>query len=150
MSMQEDAVKVLNELIQTSEDGKKGFEAAATRADDPGLKRMFHDRALSCASAASELQNLVRSLGGKPASSGTFAGAAHRRLVKARAAAGDANVAVLDEVERGEDVAKSVYARALRAHLPGDVKRVVEQQYHGVLTNHDRVRDLRNQYRAHR
>lgn len=150
MSTQDDTVKLLNELIRTSENGHKGFEAAASKAEDPSLKRMFHDRARSCASAARELQHLVQSLGGRPARHGSPTGSAHRGWVRARARAGDHNVAVLDEVERGEDVAKATYARALRAPLPGEVKRVVEKQYRGVLMNHDRVRDLRNQYRAHR
>jgi hypothetical protein len=32
--------------------------------------------------------------------------------------------------------------------LPADVRAIVERQYQGVLQNHDRVRDLRDQYAA--
>ncbi|SEP75224.1 conserved hypothetical protein [Solimonas aquatica] len=141
-------VTMLQELIETSEDGKKGFQEAAQRADDVKLKQLFQDRAESCAEAANELQNMVMSMGGKTNSSGSALGAAHRGWVWARSAVGDSNVAVLEEVERGEDYAKGVYGRALKASLPEKVKTVVERQYQGVLSNHDRIRQLRNQYRA--
>jgi uncharacterized protein (TIGR02284 family) len=148
MASKDETVKVLNDLIRTSEDGERGFKAAAERAEDANLKSMFEDRAMTCHSAATELQSLVRSLGGNPADSGTVAGAAHRGWAKARAAVGDNNVAMLEEVERGEDVAKAAYAKALDADLPADVMQVVDEQYQGVLRNHARVRDLRDQYRA--
>ena len=148
MTDKTDIIESLNDLIRTSEDGAKGFLAAAERADDPSLKKLLQDRSESCAHAARELQQAVRDCGGTPEESGSAAGAAHRGWVKARAAVGDSNVAVLEEVERGEDVAKSAYARVLKANLPADVRGIVERQYQGVLKNHDRIRDLRDQYRA--
>lgn len=148
MTNNQQAVSTLNELVEISRDGEMGFKAAAEKADDPGLKSLLQDRARSCASAISELQTLIQTLGGKAETSGTAAGALHRGWTKVRAAVGDNNVAVLDEVERGEDVAKSAYAKALKMDLPADIRQTIDQQYQGVLRNHDRVRDLRNQYRA--
>jgi len=148
MKNNQEAVSTLNNLIEISRDGEMGFKAAAEKADDPGLKSLLQDRARTCASAASELQGLIRSLGGTPEDSGTIAGAVHRGWTKVRAAVGDNNIAVLEEVERGEDVAKSAYAKALKADLPADIRQTIDTQYQGVLRNHDRVRDLRNQYRA--
>jgi uncharacterized protein (TIGR02284 family) len=52
--------------------------------------------------------------------------------------------AILDECERGEDSAKKAYEAALKDDLPGDVRRVIENQYREVMTNHDRVKELRN------
>jgi uncharacterized protein (TIGR02284 family) len=145
----DDAVKVLNDLIRTSEDGKKGFEEAAKRAEDIKLKTLFKDRAIACDSAARELQQAVQELGGKPEDSGSVAGAAHRGWVKVKAAAGDNNIAVLEEVERGEDYAKAAYAKALKtSSLPPHIRSIVEKQYQGVLQNHDRMRELRNRYKA--
>jgi uncharacterized protein (TIGR02284 family) len=57
------------------------------------------------------------------------------------------SLAVLEEVERGEDYAKARYAQALKADLPPKVREVVQRQHQGAVANHDRVRDLRNQYR---
>ncbi len=144
----DDTVKILNGLIETSEDGQKGFQEAADKAKAPQLKQLFADRAQACNQSVRELQALVTSLGGKPEQSGSVAGAAHRGWVKVKVAVGDDNIAVLEEVERGEDHAKAHYGKALKAELPPQVRSVVERQYQGVLANHDRIRDLRNQYRA--
>lgn len=144
----DDTVTVLNELISMSEDGKKGFSEAAEQAKDATLKTLFVDRAQQCSQAAGELQTLVATLGGKPADDGSVAGAAHRAWVKFRAAIGDNNLAVLEEVERGEDHAKSAYKSALETDLPPVARGLLEKQYQGVIANHDRVRDLRNSYRA--
>lgn len=141
-------VKILNNLIQTSEDGKKGFSEAREKATDGQLKTLFEERARQCDLAAQELQQAVERLGYKAEQGGSVAGAAHRGWVAVKAAVGDSNIAVLEEVERGEDHAKAVYGKALKAELPIAVRGIVENQYRGVIRNHDRIRDLRNQYRA--
>ena len=72
----------------------------------------------------------------------------HRGWVNLKAAiAGSDDLAILNECERGEDVAKAAYAAALKAGLPPDARSLVAQQYQGVRQNHDRVRDLRNAHR---
>lgn len=145
----DDTVKILNNLIEVSEDGKKGFAEAAEKATDASLKQLFAERAQGCSQSVRELQTLVSALGGKPDEGGSVAGAAHRGWVKLKSAvAGNDNVAVLEEVERGEDYAKAAYSKALKADLPLQVKTVIEKQYQGVVRNHDRVRELRNQYKA--
>lgn len=144
----ESTVNTLNDLIATSEDGKKGFEEAARDATAPDLKAAFRQRAAECDAAVSELQAMVQSIGGKPESSGTIAGAAHRGWVKVKSAVGSGDLAVLEEVERGEDHAKAVYAKALKSELPATIRQVVRIQSEGVIRNHDRIRDLRNRYRA--
>lgn len=144
----DDSVKILNELIETSEDGLKGFQEAAERATQPQLKQVLSERAQSCSQSARELRTLVTALGGEPERSGTVAGAAHRGWVKIKSAVSDSNIAVLEEVERGEDRAKAIYGKALKTQLPPQVRQLVEKQYQGVVANHDRIRDLRNQYRA--
>jgi uncharacterized protein (TIGR02284 family) len=59
--------------------------------------------------------------------------------------------AILDECERGEDVAKAKYRKALEDDdLPADARQVVQRQYDGVLRNHDQVRALRDRYRGAR
>lgn len=139
-----EVLKTLNELIQTSEDGLKGFAEAAEKATDPSLKTELSKRAAGCKSAASELQGLVRTLGGTPETGGTIEGAVHRGWVAVKSAFGNSDIAVLEEVERGEDHAKAVYKKALKADLPMAVRPVVDAQYQHVLRNHDRIRDLRD------
>ncbi len=57
-------------------------------------------------------------------------------------------MAILEECERAEDVAKARYRKALEETLPEDIRVVVQRQYDGVMRNHDQIRDLRNRYRA--
>jgi uncharacterized protein (TIGR02284 family) len=146
--LNDDTVKVLNGLVQISEDGKKGFAEAAQETKTPELKTMFQQRSQDCAAAVTELQAPVKSLGGEPKDSGTFAGAAHRGWTKVKATIGDANISTLEEVESAEDTAKAAYAKALTAALPEPVRVVVQRQYEGAVRNHDLIRDLRNSYKA--
>ncbi len=143
-----DNTSMLNDLIETSKDGENGFRSAAEDAKSAELKATFLRRAEDCAKGASELQQLVSRMGGKPEQGGSVAGAMHRGWMdlKAKVAHRD-DLAILEECERGEDVAKAKYRKALDASLPDDVRAVVQRQYDGVVSNHDAVRDLRDRYR---
>lgn len=144
-----EVVDVLNELIHTAEDGEKGFHEAAKIAQDARLILLFEECSKECHGAVTELQAKVSALGGAPEHRGSVAGVAHRGWIRARSAVSDNDMAVLEEVERGEDHAKAAYARALNAsNLPADVRALVRKQHEGTLRNHDRIRDLRNRYRA--
>lgn len=143
-----DTVKVLKDLIQTSENGEKGFSEAAEIAKDPKLQLLFREFARECQTAAVELQARVIALGGKAEDRGTIAGAAHRGWLKVKSTVEDSNIAVLEEVERGQDHAKAEYSKAAKADLPPELKALVLKQRDGVIRNHDRIRDLRNQYKA--
>jgi uncharacterized protein (TIGR02284 family) len=143
-----EVVATLNELIETSRDGEKGFALAAKDAKDPALTGVFSEGERSCRVAAEELQDVVRQIGGSPDSRGSVKGAVHRGWVSVKAAASPRDAkAVLEECERGEDYAEAKYAEALKHDLPDDVLQIVERQYRGVVAHHDRIRDLRNQYR---
>jgi len=147
--MSEKITTLLNELVETSKNGELGFKAAAEDAKNPQLKSVFASRASDCASGAAELQALVSQLGGKPEDSGTVAGAVHRGWLNLKAAVtGRSDLSILEECEKGEDVAKKNYGDALKEPLPENVRVVVQKQYDGVLKNHDQIRDLRNEYRA--
>jgi uncharacterized protein (TIGR02284 family) len=147
--MADKIVKLLNELVETSKNGEKGFQAAAEDTKNPQLKSLFQKRAADCSAGAAELQAAVTQLGGKPEDSGTVAGAMHRGWLNLKAAvAGRTDTAILEECERGEDVAKKHYGDALNEPLPENVRHLVQKQYEGVLRIHDQIRDLRNQHRA--
>jgi uncharacterized protein (TIGR02284 family) len=145
--MSTNIVSVLNDLIETSKDGEKGFRKAAEDTKNTTLKQLFADRAEDCARGATELQGIVQRLGGKPETGGSVSGALHRGWVDVKAAVSHrTDHAILAECERGEDVAKKNYRDALDKELPADVRAAVERQYQGVIENHDRIRDLRDQY----
>jgi uncharacterized protein (TIGR02284 family) len=145
-----EVVDVLNDLIETSKDGEYGFTTCAERATSVELKQIFLRRASDCASGARDLQALVVQYGGKAEDSGTVAGAVHRGWVSVRdALSGTSDQAILDECERGEDVALSRYRKAMKqAELPAMVRQVVERQMAGVQVNHDQIKALRDGLRA--
>jgi uncharacterized protein (TIGR02284 family) len=142
------AISILNDLIETSKDGEKGFRTSAEDTRNGELKSVFVARAQDCAKAAADLQQLVTRLGGNPESGGTVAGAVHRGWVNLKSSVTDrSDLAILEECERGEDVAKARYKKALEADLPDDI-RDIQHQYDGAVRNHDQVRDLRDLYRS--
>lgn len=144
-----DVVSTLNDLIQTCKDGVEGFRTCAEDAKNAELKTYFSDRAERCNRAAEELQDLVIAYGGDPATSSHLSGTLHRRWVDVRSAiTGRSDEDVLDECERGEDIAKYQYEAALKKDLPEDVRQIVEDQYQGVQLNHNQVKGMRNQARA--
>lgn len=144
----DEIISTLNDLIETSKDGEHGFNTCAEDVKDMQLKEVFTAAAQRCAEGASELQEQVRLLGGDPDTRSSVAGTLHRAWVDVKAAiTGKDEQAVLEECERGEDVAKKSYETALAKGLPDSIRSIVERQYQGVVENHDRVRDLRNRYR---
>ena len=141
-------IATLNELIQTSKDGERGFALAARDTKEPELTGVFKQGEESCHLAAAELQDQVRLLGGSAEEEGSMRAAAHRGWlsIKSSMSARD-DRAILEECEKGEDYAKARYAEAMKHDLPEPSRSLVERQYQGVIANHDRVRDLRNRFR---
>jgi len=144
-----DVIDTLNDLIETCKDGEEGFRICAEDVRRADLKPLFRRAAEHCNEAARELQAHVAQLGGKPERSGSLAGSAHRRWVDIKSAiTGRDDAAVLAECERGEDVAKASYEKALEKDLPADIRAVIQRQYQGVLEHHDTVRGLEKAAKA--
>jgi uncharacterized protein (TIGR02284 family) len=145
----DDIISTLNNLIETCKDGEEGFRTCAEDISDPQIKNLFMNRAQACSSAASELQELVLSCGGDPETKSSVSGTMHRRWVDIKGAiTGKDDESILNECERGEDVAVASYRKALGNELPPNIRSVVERQYNGVLRNHDQVKMLRDQVRT--
>jgi len=148
-----EVISVLNDLIEFSKDGEKGFKTCADDVKRADLKTYFLQRSGDCAGAAAELQQHVRSLGGDPETSTSLSGDMHRGWVNLKAmVTGKDDEAVLNEAERGEDHALKAYKEALEKLAkiaPASASyTLVERQYHGVQRNHDQVKVLRNSARA--
>jgi len=144
--MQNDnAVSVLNNLIETAKDGEQGFKTAAEGLTDAQTKALFNEYSRQCAQMARELQDEVRRLGGDPEKAGSTAGALHRGWIDIKAAVtGKDQHAIVAEAERGEDVAKNAYDEALKEPLPATAQTVVQRQAAKVRAAHDRVREIRD------
>jgi uncharacterized protein (TIGR02284 family) len=144
--MQNDnAISVLNNLIETCKDGELGFKTAAEGLKSAEIKAKFLEYSRQRAEMVHELQSEVRRLGGDPGKSGSVAGAMHRGWLDIKSViTGKDDHAIVAEAERGEDVAKSAYESALEEPLPGTAQTVVQQQAARVRQAHDHVRDLRD------
>lgn len=148
--MERDAViETLNDLVENCKDGELGFRTCAEHARSEALKALFTRRAAGCAEAAAQLQTLVARLGGPPDDGGSASGALHRGWVTLRGTlALDDDKAMLDECERGEDLAVARYRRALEEELPPEIEAIVRRQYEGALRNHDEIKALRDRLAA--
>ena len=138
------AISVLNNLIETTKDGEKGFKTAAEGLAAPDIKHRFLQYSRERAQMTTELQAEGRRLGGDPERSGSMAGALHRGWLDIKSVVtGKDDHAILAEAERGEDVAKSTYESALNEPLPASAETLVQQQAVKVRQAHDDVRSLR-------
>src|SRR6478752_7570779 len=62
-----DVIDALQDLVECCKDGEFGFRACAEQAERQDLKSTFLQRADDCRGAAQELNEQIRTLGGKPA-----------------------------------------------------------------------------------
>ena len=140
-----DFIAVLNDLIETCKDGENGFREAAQEVKNPALKTLFLDYANERGQYAMELQQRVSQLGQAPESSGSVAASLHRRWIDLKSAVtGKSDQAVIDECERGEDIALESYRTAIAKDLPSNLKSVIERQFTSVKAAHDKVRNLKH------
>ena len=145
----DEIISTLNHLIETCKDGQNGFQSAAEGVEDSSLKTVFYEYSQQRAQFAGELQALVRDLGGDPENSGSVAASLHRGWINIKSAiTGRDDGAILDECERGEDVAKNAYQNATNMNLPANIATVVQQQAAAIQEAHDRVKALRNSQRT--
>lgn len=145
MASNDDVISTLNGLIETNKDGQDGFKTASEGVQNSDLKSTFYELGQQRAQFAGELQGLVRELGGDPENSGSVTAAVHRGWINIKSAVtGQDDTAILNEAERGEDVAKNAYKSALEEELPANVRSVVETQASAVNAAHDRVKALRD------
>lgn len=141
----QDVITALNDLIETSKDGQKGFALAARSASDPILIHVFTNAEQSCREATAQLQDTVRLLGGRADDSGSMKAAAHRGWLSLKSAmSARDNRAILAEREKAEDYAKARYSAAIGLDLPEGVRVMIERQYQIVVANHNRIMELRD------
>lgn len=141
----DDVISTLNNLIETCKDGQEGFQQAAEGVERSDLKSIFYEFSQQRSQFAGELQGLVRELGGDPETSSSIAGSIHRGWINIKSAVtGRDDAAILNECERGEDVAKNAYKEALQGNLPSNVNEIIQRQASAVQTAHDRIKALRD------
>lgn len=136
-------------LIRLNIDSAEGFTAAAKRVEDPRVADLFREYATQRSKNAEELKAAVAFNGEEPADSGTTAGTLHRWWLEIRGTVtGHDTASVLAEAERGEDSIKHHYEDAIKECSGSPIIQLLTKQYENVKAAHDRVRDLRDAYKA--
>jgi len=143
------AISVVENLIETSKDGEKGYRDAAEHVKRPDLKGYFLEQSTERGRFADELQSELAKLG-KPEKkvSGSASGAMHRAWIDTKVALGGGDKTILESVESGEDNAKDTYNKALSGALPSSLTEIVRHQAASVQRAHDKVRTLRDEAKA--
>jgi uncharacterized protein (TIGR02284 family) len=143
------AISVVENLIETARDGEKGYKDAAEHIKRSDLKGYFNEQSMERGRFAQELQSELGKLG-KPDKkvSGSVTGAMHRAWIDTKANLGGGDKTILESVEQGEDKAKETYQKALSGTLPPSVSEIVRRQAASVQRAHDKVRTLRDTAQA--
>ena len=143
------AISVVENLIETDRDGEKGYRDAAEHAKRADLKSYFSEQSAERQRFAHELQTELSKLG-KPDKkvSASAGGAMHRAWIDTKVALGGGDKTILESVEAGEDNAKDTYNKALSGTLPESLKEIVRRQAASVGRAHDKVRALRDEAKA--
>ena len=141
-------VDKLQDLIRINIDSSKGFEEAASQLQDVTIASAFREMSKQRAEFATQLQNYVTWNSEAPVTEGSYAGAFHRIWLDVRAKLGGGDTtAILSEAERGEDQIKAAYEDALKSTAGSAMSDVLHDQYAIVKNGHDRIRDLRDEYK---
>ncbi len=142
---QNNALDVVEKLIETCKDGENGYRDAAEHVKRADLKTFFPTKSLERAKFAGELQAELPRLGehGKK-DSGSVTAALHRAWIDTKASLGGGDKTILESVERGEDSAKEAYQEAINSSLPGNVAEIVRRQAASVKNAHDQIRGMRD------
>jgi uncharacterized protein (TIGR02284 family) len=140
---------MLKDLLDTSNEGARGFALAFQDNREPGVIDVLKDGEDACRAAAVELLDQVRLIGGAPDDRGAANAHLYRGWISSKAVAiSRGTKLILEECERGGDYAKGRYEEAMRGELPESLRAIVERQYQRVVAIHGRVRLLRNRYPA--
>ena len=144
-----DAVSVIENLIETCKDGQKGYQEAAAHVKRSDLKTYFNEQSLERSRFAGELEaELIRL--GKPDKkvSGSVGGALRRAWIDTKVSLGGGDKTILESVEAGEDTAKETYGKAVTGDLPENIAEIVRRQAASVERAHDKVKNLRDAAKA--
>jgi uncharacterized protein (TIGR02284 family) len=139
------AVSVIEDLVETCKDGQKGYQDAASHAKRLDLKTYFNEQSLERARFAGELEAELPRLGEPDKKvSGSVSATLHRAWIDTKVSLGAGDKSILESVEAGEDNAKESYKKALNASLPGNIAEIVRRQAASVQQAHDKVKMLRD------
>ena len=149
MENNQNAIEVLNDLIQINNDRITGYERAIKelKGGDEDLKTLFLSFIDQSRNIKIALGTEVQVLGGDMEKGTTGSGKIYRAWMDVKAMfTGHDRQTVLDNCEFGEDAAQKAYKSALETEkLPAYLFTLINRQKTELKSAHDEVRALRDQ-----
>lgn len=133
---------VTEDLVETLEDGKKGYAEAAEKLEeyDPAIAATFRELSSQREQFSRELRELADNYGDHVEESGSAAAALHRGWISLRdALAGSNPDGLLAAVKQGEDHAVGKFEDASSKDISDGLRTIVQRQLSEVVTARDRV-----------
>lgn len=138
--------RVTKDLIETLEDGRKGFEHAAQRLIDsarPDIGRRFEEFASQRGEFSAELESMAASYGDDIDEDGSIAAAVHRGWISVKDAITGADPdGVIKAALTGEDHAAQEFRDALEQDISANLRATVTRQLASIETVRAEVRAL--------
>jgi uncharacterized protein (TIGR02284 family) len=141
---------VTEDLLQTLEDGKNGYEKGADHleSEDPTMASTFRGFATQRATFATQLREMANQYGDDVKQSSSVTGTLHRGWMAIKDSVSGSNpTAVLEGAEQGDDHALKVYGEALKKEISTGLRTLVETQYADIKAAQATVRQLRDSHK---
>jgi uncharacterized protein (TIGR02284 family) len=153
MTMNNELIGVLNDLIRINHDRTEGYHKAVVelKPTDIDLKTMFTNMANASTQNASELSEEVRNLGGDPTADTTQSGKLYRIWMDIRAGVSARDrKSILSLCEFGEDAALKAYNLALEsdAEIPAEARQLILDQKEELEKAHAVVKRYRDMHES--
>lgn len=142
MGDRHEAIATLNHLIEVCEDAHVLYTSASEDTVNPSLRELFVWHSRQRDRFVTELQGLVRWLGGRPAERGSTTGTFLRKYLDVKAALAGTDRAVIDECERAESRLMKAYEGALSHPFAWEIHDPIRQEFEIVCAAHDNLRHL--------
>jgi len=141
-----EAIDVLCELTLFVNDGREGYERAASEDKHESHKAFYHTLSQQRARFSEELNQFIRNLGGEPEDGTTFKGKLYRQFMDAKAAlTGWSDKAIINSNLYGEEWAQKAYKEALDSNsLPENIRQVVKRQQKASADAMSRLQEMKN------
>lgn len=119
----------LENIIEICEDGRKGYESAASHVDNIELKTIFNRLSQQRKLFIEELKNEARILGIGLSETSSLKGFFHRTWLSTKATFSFNNEeSVIESSLTGEEKAVEVYKENLNYEIPQNLKTMLEEQ----------------------
>ncbi|MEE8601938.1 PA2169 family four-helix-bundle protein [Euzebya tangerina] len=141
--------RVYKDLVETLEDGRKGFADGADKLRDSGemqLADLFAEMSQQRQTFSSEIRDLAMSVGETIDEDGSLGGSLHRGWMTLKdALTGSDATGILNAAETGEQHALSEFEDALgNEDLPAQARPVIQRQLDAIRQSQTRLQGMAN------